>query len=130
MSFIPKYRTLRNGYTFDLQAHPKMSAPEKQSTAATDTNEAERRDETSTGFSTDVIERRIKANLEHLHARISALTQMMDKFIQGNLAREYPVASTRKPRFPSESPLTDGRGISRTLAMAALTTTGYSPDKV
>ena len=62
------------------------------------------------------------------HTQVSALKQMMDKLIQGNSVRKYPTASTREPRFPSESPLTDGPRISRTLSLAPLTTTGYSPD--
>ena len=53
---------------------------------------------------------------------------MMEKLIQGNSAREYPTASTRELRYPSESPLTDGPWIPGTLPLAPLTTAGYSPN--
>ena len=84
--------------------------------------------ETSTGFFPDLIEKRIEENLEPLDAQIFALTQMTDKLVQGNSAREYPTASTRELRFPSDYPLTDGPGISRTLPLAPLRTAEYSPN--
>ena len=61
-----------------------MSAHEEKSTTASKSNAAKRNNEISTGFSPDLIEERIKANLEPLHAQISTLTQMMDKLVQDN----------------------------------------------
>ena len=49
---------------------------------------SEQNDQTDTRFSPDMIEERIKANLEPLHAQVSASTELMDKLIQGNSARE------------------------------------------
>ena len=115
MNFSFKYRTLRSSDTFNSQTRPEMSAHEEQSTVASEPNEAEQNDGTSSGCSADLIEERIKANLEPLHAQISSLVQMMDRLIQGNSARGYLTASTREARFPSESPVTEGPGISRTL---------------
>ena len=68
MSFSLKYKTLRNGNTYYLQTRPEMSAHEELSTTASELNEAEQNNETSTGLSPGFIDERIKANLEHLHA--------------------------------------------------------------
>ena len=51
-----------------------MSGHKEQSTAASDLSEAEQDDEFSTGFSPDLIEGKVKANLEPLQSQISALT--------------------------------------------------------
>ena len=114
MSFSHKYRTLKSGNFYDLDARPELSAHEEQTTTTFEMNESERNIETTTGFSPEMIEEKIKANLEPLHAQISTLTQMMGKLIQGISAREFPTTSTREPRFSSESPLTEGSGSSRT----------------
>ena len=109
-----------------------MSSHEDQSTAASELNAAERISEITLEFSPDLIDEKInpptRLNLEHLHAQVTALTQMMDNVIQDNSARAYPTASTRDRQFPSKSPLTDNPGTSRALPFAPLTTTGYSPD--
>ena len=102
-----------------------MSAHEEQTTTASESNEAEQNNETSTGFFPDLIEEKMKAKFEPLHVQISALTQMMEMLIQGNSAREFPKASTREHRFPSELSLTDGPG---TPTIAPMTTSEYSPD--
>ena len=75
-----------------------------------------------------MVEEKIKANLEPLHAQISALTQMMDRLIQGNSVREFMTASTRESRFSSKSPLADGPGTSRNPPIALMTAGGLSPD--
>ena len=71
-------------------------------------NKTEISNETDTGLSPDMIEEKLKLNLEPLHDQISALTQLLDNLIQGNSAREFMTAGTREPQFPSELPLTDG----------------------
>ena len=95
-----------------------MSGHKGQSTAASDLNEAEQDDEFSTAFSPELIKGKVKANLEPLQAQIFALTQTMDKLTQAISVREYPMASTREPRFPSKCSFTAGPGISRTLPLA------------
>ena len=84
--------------------------------------------QTNTRFSPDMIEERIKANLEPLHAQISALTEMMDRLIQGNSARELTTASTREHRPQSESPFAQPTGASRFPLITPLTIARYSPD--
>ena len=103
-----------------------MSNHEEQTTAASEPNAVETFCETGTEFPFDLFEERIKANLEPLNAQISALTLMMGKFIQDNSARAYPTASILDHRFPSESPVTDEPGTSRTLPLESLGTAGYS----
>ena len=54
-----------------------------------------------------MIDEGIKAYIEPLRVQISALTQMMDKFIQ-----------SRENQIPSVLPLTDGPGITRTMPLS------------
>ena len=51
--------------------------------------------ESNSGLSPELVDERIKASLEPLHAQIYALTEMMDRIIQGNLTTESTTASTR-----------------------------------
>ena len=81
MSCWLEHRTFRSGNTYDLKPCPEMSAQEEQTAAESEPNEAERISETGSDFSLDLIEERIEANLEVLHAQISTLTQMMDNLI-------------------------------------------------
>ena len=112
--FSDKYKSLRNRNTYDSHAHPEISAHELET--AVEVNE--RSDGTSLGFSTDMILERITANLKPLHNQICALTQMMGSLVQGNLARDLTTPSAREASLASESPLTDGPGISTTPPIA------------
>ena len=105
--FSHKYKTLRSGNTYDLHGHPEKSAHDYETTVATKGDSTEKNDGTSLGFSNDMIEERIKANFEPLHAQISALTQMMSRLIQGNSAREFTTANRRDAQLPSNSLPTD-----------------------
>ena len=67
-------------------------------------------------------------SLEMLRAQIFALTEMMDRLIQGNSAREFTTANPREPRYQYESPFSGAPGTSRFPTVAPLTTAGYSPD--
>ena len=100
-----------------------MFTHEEQSIKVSDAHTAEKSD-----FSPNLIEERLKANLEHLHAQISKMTQMMKKLIHENLARLNLTAGFRVCRFQSESPLVDGPRTSRSLPLASLVTAGYTPD--
>ena len=88
----------------------------------------ERNDENILRFSPDIIEETIKANLEPLHAQIFALTEYMDRLIQGNSARDFTTAGTRELRQQSESPFAEAPGTCSFAPVAPLTTAGYSPD--
>ena len=130
MSFSNKYKTLKSGNIYKLYVLPEVSADEKETTEATQVDATDTNDVTNLGFSTDLIEEKVKANLEPLQAPIPALTQMMDRIIQGNSVRDFTTASTRKCQFPSELPLTDEPGTCQTPPTAPITTTGYSSHTV
>ena len=112
VSFSFERRTLRSGNTYDMKTHPEISPQEKQSTAASEPNAAERISNACTELPPDWIEQRIKANLEAFHALISALKEKMDKLMPDNSARAYQqqipanvdscqsLRSQTNPRFP------------------------------
>ena len=85
-------------------------------------------EESNIGFSPELVEERIKASLEPLHAQISALTEMMDRSIQSNLTIESTTASTRELRLQHESPYNEEPGSSRFPTLAPMTTAGYLPE--
>ena len=128
MSFSLERKTFRSGKSHNLKACPRMSTQEEQPNEASETHTAEQSDESSTEMSPDWMEERIEANLEPVNAHISTLPQMMKTLIQHNSARTNPTAGPRARRFQSESLLTDGPWISRTLPLTSIRTAGYSPD--
>ena len=75
-----------------------------------------------------MFEERVKADLEPLHAQIPALTELMDRSIQGNSAREPNTANTRELRHKSKSFFTGAPGSSSFPTVTPLTTAGYSLD--
>ena len=79
-------------------------------------------------FSPDLVDEKIKASLELLHAQNTALTEMMDRLIQKNSAKETTTASSRETLHQYESPYSEVPGSSRFPTVAPLTTAGYSPD--
>ena len=80
-------------------------------------------EENSMRFSPELVDERIKASLEPLHAQITAVTEMMDRLIQSNSGKEATTASSRGIRHQYESPYSEVPGSSR-----FPTTAGYSPD--
>ena len=96
MSFSQTCTRLRRGNTSNLHARPEMSAHEEEIAVEAEIVANEKADRTSTGFSPDMIEEIIKANFESFHAQISALTEMMDRLIQGKSSREFTRASTNE----------------------------------
>ena len=79
-------------------------------------------------FSPELVDEKIKASLELLHAQITALTEMMDRLIQSNLAKEATTASSRGIRHQYELPYSEVPGSSRFPTVAPVITEGYSPD--
>ena len=66
MSFLLERRILRICNIYNLKTRPRISAHKEQPNAATEPYTAERIEEALTEFSPDLIEERIKANLELL----------------------------------------------------------------
>ena len=72
-----------------------MSAHE-EATGEVETGTIAGNEESSMRVSADLVDERIKANLEPLHAQISALTEMMDRLIPSNSAKDTSTASSRE----------------------------------
>ena len=53
-------------------------------------------EESGVNLSPDLVDERFKASLEPLHAQITALTELMDRLIQSNSAKEVTTISTRE----------------------------------
>ena len=85
MSFSCKVKTLRSGNSYDLRTQPKMSTHRDENTEVMASEVTEGSEESNIGLSPELVEERIKANLEPLHVQISTLTEMKDRLIQGNL---------------------------------------------
>ena len=128
MSFSYKFKTLRSGNSYDSRTHPRMSAHGDENTGEAVTGIIEGSEDNSIRFPPELVDERIKASLEPLHAQISALTEMMDSLIQSNLAKESTTASSWGFGHPYESPHNGGPGSSKFPTVAPLTTAGYSPD--
>ena len=101
-----------------------MSKHENENPEVVESGVTEDSEESNIGLSPVLVEKRIKASLEPLHAQISALTEVMDRLIQDNLTTESMTASTRGLRFQHESPYTEEPGSSRFPTVAPLTTAG------
>ena len=104
-----------------------MSAHEEEKADEVEVEASGGNEENCVRVSPDLIDERIRANLEPLPTQISALTEKMDRSIQGNSARELTTASSREPRHTSESPFSGAPGTSRFPTLALLATAGCSP---
>ena len=127
MSFFYKLKTLRSGNSYDSRTQPEMSA-HKERAIEVKTGTIQGNEENSIRFSPDLVDERIKASPEPLHAQISALTEKMDHLMQSSSAREPTTASSREARHLYESPYSGVPGFSRFPTVALPTTTVYSPD--
>ena len=78
MSFSQTYRTLRSGKTYDSHTRPEISTHKEERTVEAEIDANEGNEGTSTGFSPDKIEEKIKANLEPLQAQFFPLTKIID----------------------------------------------------
>ena len=113
-----------------LGTQPKMSTHGDENTGEAKAGIIEGSEENSVRFSPELLDERIKASLEPLHAQISDLTEMMDRLIQSNLTTESTTASSWGPGLQYESPYGEGPGSSKFPTVAHLTTAGYSPDSM
>ena len=115
MSFSCELKRLRNGNSYDLRIQPKMSTHGDENNGAAETEITEGSEEGHIRLSPELVDERIKASLEPLHAQISALTEMMDRLIQNSLTTESTTASTRGLKLQHESPYSEEPGSSRFL---------------
>ena len=112
LSFSYKLKPLRSGNSHDSNAHLEMSAHKKEVTGEVEADATEGNEENSVRFSPDLVDERIKASLEPLHAQISALTEMINRLIHSKSARET-TTNTWEPRYQYESPFSGAPGASR-----------------
>ena len=114
--------------SYDSKAQLEISAREEKVTGEVEADATDGNEENRVKFFPELVHEINKASLEPLHAEISALTQMMDRLIQSNSARETTTAGTRETRYQYESPYSGTPGSSRFPTVALLTTAGCSPD--
>ena len=81
-------------------------------------------------FFPNLVDEKIRASHEVLHAQISALTEMMDHLIHSNCnsAKETTTVSSRGARHQYESPYNEIPGSFRFPTVAPFTAEGHSPD--
>ena len=107
-----------------------MSAHEEEATGEVEADGTEGNEENSLRISPDLVDKNIKASLERLHAQISVLTEMMDRLVQSNSAKETTTARSRETRDQYESPYSRVPGSFRFPTLGPLTTAGYSHDTI
>ena len=73
MSFSHTYKTLRSGNVYDSHQLPEITSHEEDPTLETEIDASEQNDPTNTRFSPDMIEEKIKVNLEPLQDRFPPL---------------------------------------------------------
>ena len=95
MSFSYKFKTLRSGNSYDLRTQPKLSTHGDENTREAEMESFEGSEENSIRFSSELVDKRIKANFEPLHAQIFTFTEMMDRLIQTNSTKESTTANFR-----------------------------------
>ena len=105
-----------------------MSTHGDENTGEVEVGITEGSEESNIGLSPELVDERIKASLEPLHVQISALTEVMDRIIQGNLTTESTTVSTRGLGLQHESLYSDGPGSFKFPTVAPVTTAGYSPE--
>ena len=113
--FFPKHRTLRNGKTYSQKLYLKMFLNAGNIADAPTARDSKNVGEPINGVWPDVIEERIKANLEPLNEQISTLTQLLNQLIQENSACNSPTGGPRTHRTQSEHSPSGEVGTSRTL---------------
>ena len=109
MSFSYKFKTLRSGNTYHSGAQLEMSEYEKEVTGEVEAGATEVNEENGTRISPDLVDEKIKASLETLHAQISACTEMMVRFPRSNSPRETTTASTVRHDTSKNRPSTERR---------------------
>ena len=97
MSFSYKFRTLRSGNSYNSRMQPEISTHEDETTEI-ETGIIESNEKNRMRFSPELVDERIKASLEPLHAQVIARTEMMKRLIQSNSAKETTTASSRGTR--------------------------------
>ena len=75
MSFSYKFNPLRSRNSYNARTQPEMSTHGDENTGEAETGMIEGSEENSIIFSPELVDERLKASLEPLHAQIAALTE-------------------------------------------------------
>ena len=94
MNFFPDQSTRRSGKLYSKISDPKMSASVQNPANTPATRGPKIAEEPINGVSKDLIEERIKANLDPLNTHLSTSTQLLNQLIQESSARDSPTADT------------------------------------
>ena len=81
MSFYHKFKTLRSGNSYGSKTQPEMSTHGDENTGEAELGMNEGSEENGMKLSPELVDEKIKASLEPLHAQITVLTEMMDRLI-------------------------------------------------
>ena len=128
MTFPPDYRTLGIGKTYSQSLHLKMSVNAEDTADASEARDSKKAGEPNIGVSPELIEEKIKENLEPQSAQISTLTQLLNHLIQDNSAHNYPTPGPlTQPTQPEISPGSEV-GASRALPRTSIGSTTSLPD--
>ena len=84
------HRTFGKGETYSQSLHLKIFVNDESTTDAPAAHDSEKVDKPINGVLPDLIEERIKANLELLNKQVSTLTQLLNQLIQDNSAPNPP----------------------------------------
>ena len=122
MSFYLDHRTLGNGKIYSEKLHLKVSVNAKNTTDAPAARDLEKVDVCIKGVSPDLIEERIKANLEPLNEQISTLIELLNQLIQKKTRHIIPHQTQSR-----HSPSGEERTV-RTLPGSASGSMGVLPD--
>ena len=81
MSFPSDHKTVRSGKTYSQNLDLKLSVKTGNTTDASETRGAEKTDKNINPISPEMIEERIKANIEPLNKHILTFTQLLNQLI-------------------------------------------------
>ena len=93
--FLPERRSFRNGKTYSHNLHLNLSVNAENNADAPTARDLERAEEPINGFSPDLIDEKMKANVKPLNEQISTLSQLLNQLVQENSARNTPTVGPR-----------------------------------
>ena len=113
MNFSQSNRTVRNNKMYDQNIHPKLSVNEEKATNASKKYDAEEINISKDQISPELIEEKIRANLEPLNEQILTLSQLLNQLIQDNSAKATPMAGSQTHRWQTGLSLARETRVSR-----------------
>ena len=128
MTFFPDQSTCRSGKLYSKISDPKVSASVQNPAITPATRDPKIAEEPINGVSKDLIEERIKANLDPLNAHLSTSTPLLNQLIQESSARDSPTADTCTQQTQSRHSPSHEAGSSKALPASTTGNTGFPAD--